>query len=152
MARAGSLRASDADRERIVERLRAAAAEGRLAAEELDERVHAALTAVTYRELDATVGDLPSAHDGRPPRRRDTGPRSPVATGVRTLGPYAAGALRANPLLIVFLIPLVAVTGAMLIAASAVWAVFMIVLFVLGARSVSVGPSAVRRRAGPPRR
>ena len=150
--RSGSLRASDADRDRIVERLRGAAAEGRLAPEELDHRVHAALTAVTYGELDATVRDLPSERGERPERRRAGGWNSPAATSARTLGPFAARALRANPLLIVFLIPLAAVTGAMLIAASAVWAVFMIVVFALGARSVSAGPCAARRRVGSPRR
>jgi hypothetical protein len=132
VSRHDSLRASDADRDEVVDRLRVAATEGRLAAEELDVRVHAALTALTYAELEATVRDLPS------PRHRPAGTaRSPRRTsapnGVRTVGGVALTALRANPLLIVFLIPLVAVTGAMLIAASAVWAVFMLVLLMLGA-------------------
>lgn len=53
------MRASDADRERIAERLRGAAAEGRLLTDELEERLAAALRARTYGELDALVADLP---------------------------------------------------------------------------------------------
>jgi hypothetical protein len=59
MARRSTLRASDADREHIAERLRKAASEGRLLAEELEERIEAALTARTYGELDGLVADLP---------------------------------------------------------------------------------------------
>jgi hypothetical protein len=55
------LRASHADRDRVVEQLRIAAGDGRLTAEELDERLEAALTARTYRELAALTADLPSA-------------------------------------------------------------------------------------------
>jgi hypothetical protein len=66
------LRAADADRERIAERLRQAAAEGRLAPDELEERLEVAFSARTYAELDALVGDLPrrEAEPPRPPRRR----------------------------------------------------------------------------------
>ena len=56
-----SLRASHADRDRTVEVLRDAAGDGRLTASELDERVEAALTARTGRELDALTADLPTA-------------------------------------------------------------------------------------------
>ena len=59
MERRSILRASDADREQVAERLRKAASEGRLIAEELEQRLEAALTARTYGELDALVSDLP---------------------------------------------------------------------------------------------
>jgi hypothetical protein len=55
------LRASHADRDRVVEELRIAAGDGRLTAEELDERLEAALTARTYRELAVLTADLPAA-------------------------------------------------------------------------------------------
>jgi hypothetical protein len=58
------LRASHADRDRVVEQLRIAAGDGRLTAEELDERLEAALTARTYRELAALTADLPPAGVG----------------------------------------------------------------------------------------
>lgn len=53
------LRIADADRDRTVERLRAAAAEGRLDPDELEERLSRALAARTQGELDAVLGDLP---------------------------------------------------------------------------------------------
>ena len=56
----GESRASYEDRDRVVEVLRVSAGDGRLTAEELDERVEAALTARTYNELAALVADLPS--------------------------------------------------------------------------------------------
>jgi hypothetical protein len=54
------LRASYEDRDRVVELLRVAAGDGRLTAEELDERLEVALTARTYGELTALVKDLPT--------------------------------------------------------------------------------------------
>jgi uncharacterized RDD family membrane protein YckC len=53
------MRASDADRERAVAFLHDAATEGRLNADELDDRIAQAFAATTYGELDALVGDLP---------------------------------------------------------------------------------------------
>jgi hypothetical protein len=58
------LRASHEDRDRVAELLRIAAGEGRLTAEELDERLEKALTARTYGELEALGRDL-SAAPGR---------------------------------------------------------------------------------------
>ena len=73
-----SLRASDSDREDVAERLRAATAEGRLLAGELEQRLEVAFKARTYGELDALVGDLPAAPAPLPARRR---PGLPVLAG-----------------------------------------------------------------------
>ena len=54
------MKASDIDREQTADRLHVAAAEGRLLAEELEDRLDAVFTARTYGELDAIVSDLPS--------------------------------------------------------------------------------------------
>jgi len=56
----GELRASHADRDQVVELLRVAAGDGRLSAEELDDRLERALTARTYAELAALTADLPA--------------------------------------------------------------------------------------------
>ena len=72
MARRATLKASDADREQVAERLRHATAEGRLLAEELEERLEAVFSARTYGELDAVVADLP----GTTPARRRQASRS----------------------------------------------------------------------------
>jgi Domain of unknown function (DUF1707) len=53
------LRIADADRDRTVERLRTAAAEGRLDPDELEDRVSRALSARTQSDLDAVLRDLP---------------------------------------------------------------------------------------------
>jgi hypothetical protein len=94
-----SLRASDADRERFVEALRQHHVEGRLTAEELDERTERAYTARTLGDLDALATDLPAlqppapapapspvppagwdpAASGLPPRMRSPGPRRAAA-------------------------------------------------------------------------
>jgi Domain of unknown function (DUF1707) len=64
------VRVSDADRERIVDELRAHAVEGRLTVEELEERVQRALGARTASELVALTRDLPERPAPRPPAPR----------------------------------------------------------------------------------
>ena len=53
------LRASDADRERIVEQLRQHTADGRLTMEEFEQRMSAAYAAKTYGDLAELTRDLP---------------------------------------------------------------------------------------------
>jgi class 3 adenylate cyclase len=55
------LRASHADRDRVVEVLRIAAGDGRLTADDLDQRLEAALTARTLAELEPLLADLTRA-------------------------------------------------------------------------------------------
>ena len=57
---AGQL-ASHADRERVVDVLRTAAGDGRLTADELDQRLEAALTARTLADLEPLLADLTTA-------------------------------------------------------------------------------------------
>ncbi len=66
----GELRASYEDRDRVAETLRIAAGDGRLSADELDQRLEAALTARTYGELAALTRDLPAAR-GAPAAPRE---------------------------------------------------------------------------------
>jgi hypothetical protein len=130
MARYGSLRASDADREHVVERLRNATAEGRLAAHELEQRVGAALRARTYGELDATVSDLPSR---RSQQRR------------------VAVSLREHPMLLVAAIPVVIIAVALLAAITVASLALGAVLFFLTRRRMTyLGPGtyAYRRCIG----
>ncbi len=53
-------RAADADRDAVAERLRIAAADGRIELEELDERLGQAYRAKTYGDLAVLVADLPA--------------------------------------------------------------------------------------------
>lgn len=58
------LRASHEDRDKVVELLRISAGDGRLNADELDQRLELALNARTYGELAKLVADLPVAGGG----------------------------------------------------------------------------------------
>jgi class 3 adenylate cyclase len=75
------LRASDADRERVVALLREHYESGRLSDDELSDRVEAAYGARTDAELDALTADLPSPHHPAPRRRRRR--RGGLAASVR---------------------------------------------------------------------
>jgi len=81
---------SDADRERVAERLRQAAGEGRLAPEELEERLEAALSARTEADLAPLVADLPPELQERSrPRRRWSDLRAFAATAVLLVAIWA---------------------------------------------------------------
>ena len=90
------LRASDADRDRVIARLRDHFAEGRLTHDELDERITAALNAKTFGDLHVLMADLPEP--------------GPASTAVRTLPRAAAGPVfvrrgpRLLPLAMLFLL------------------------------------------------
>jgi fatty acid desaturase len=139
VAKHGTLRASDADREQIIDRLRKASAEGRLAAHELEHRVTTALKSRTYAELDATVADLP-------PDRRN---------GRRGSSHWAVSTVRAHPALLLVAIPIAMVVVAAIVAITLVWAVVMIIVLVLGHRGpMRGGPFGYAARRGfvpPPR-
>ena len=59
------MRASDADRDSVVDLLRDHGAAGRLSTEELEERADRALAARTFGELDSVLTDLPAVPDRR---------------------------------------------------------------------------------------
>ena len=67
-------RASDKERDAVVQRVQDAFAEGRLDDTEFDERTRAALTARTHAELDALLADLPAATPGSAPAVPGRGP------------------------------------------------------------------------------
>ena len=92
-----SLRVADVDRDRVAERLRRAAGEGRLAPDELEERLEAAFGARTQADLAPLVADLPA----EPPPR----PRAPRRGG-------GHGDLRAFVATSVLLVAIWALTGA----------------------------------------
>jgi Domain of unknown function (DUF1707) len=85
----GHLRASDADRERVLEALKTAFVQGRLGRHELGTRAAQALTSRTYAELaGATAGIVarpavpPVPRRPAPPARRGPVSRRAVAWGV----------------------------------------------------------------------
>jgi hypothetical protein len=88
---AGDLRAGDADRERVAERLRLALDEGRLNLHEYDERLRDAYGARTYRELDALLADLPNV---TPPSQSQLVPASSTAVQPGSYPNATAGWIR----------------------------------------------------------
>ena len=76
-----ALRASDADRDRVTELLRAAVADGRLDPSEFDQRLDAALTARTIDALAPLTADLIAApgSDGSPALPLAETPAEPAA-------------------------------------------------------------------------
>jgi hypothetical protein len=77
------LRASDAEREAVVARLREHGAAGRLDVDELEERVGAAYAARTHGELARLLDDLPALRGPLP--QTQGAPRQAVAPGQRRL-------------------------------------------------------------------
>ena len=77
----GRLRASDADRDRAVDELKAAFEQGRLAKDEFDLRIGQVLVALTHADLDAQTADVPAAL----PR-----PAQPTATALALIAQRAA--------------------------------------------------------------
>jgi hypothetical protein len=84
----GGLRASHADREQVIDTLKAAFVQDRLTKDELDMRVGQALASRTYADLAAVTADIPAGLAGaRPPQkpaRAQT--RRPVNTPVKAGG------------------------------------------------------------------
>ena len=136
MAHDAALRASDADRDAVAERLRAAAVEGRLDADELEQRMHVALRARTYGQLQQLLDDLPDAPRlgrGRP-RLSGRPTTTAVVLAVRVL---------------VFLVVATVVIGLMVLAA-AWWMLWVVVWFVMCGRHRRFAPPRRRRGAGRP--
>ena len=73
------MRASEAEREAVVERLREHCAAGRLTVDELSERIERAYAARTVADLDALTADLPRPVSAR---RADTLDRA-IADAIR---------------------------------------------------------------------
>jgi len=77
----GHLRAAHADREHVIDLLKAAFVQGRLTKDELDARAGQALTAQTCAELAALTADIPAGPPAtrppRPPARPQNRPKQP---------------------------------------------------------------------------
>ena len=86
------MRASDADRQEVIERLRTALDEGRLKMDEFVERMGLASEAVTYGDLAPLHADLPAG--GRVARREPAEPSSVPSAAHPMAAPQAAAVSR----------------------------------------------------------
>jgi Domain of unknown function (DUF1707) len=83
----GHLRSSHADREHVLEVLKAAFVQGRMDKGELDARVGRALASRTYVELAALTADIPAGSALAPPRQPARARnRAPMSNNVRDVG------------------------------------------------------------------
>lgn len=85
-AAAAGLRASRADRERVIDLLKAAFAQGRLDRDEFDARIGQALASRTYGELAAVTADIPAELTGALPRRPPVRPRRRIPFNTAVTG------------------------------------------------------------------
>lgn len=84
---------SDADRERAIDVLKDAFAEGRLTREEHAERVERAYGSRTDAELAAVSGDLPAGPPGTPPSQARPGPAGYLLRPAARTNPLAIASL-----------------------------------------------------------
>ena len=84
----GHLRASHADREHVIDTLKAAFVQGRLTKDELDARVGRTFASRTYAELATLTADLPAGLIEAPPPRKPARarPRRPMGKVVAGVG------------------------------------------------------------------
>jgi hypothetical protein len=82
MAGCGRLRASDADRDQVIDVLKAAFVQGRLTKDEFDARVGATLASRTYADLAAGTSDIPAGLIGAQPERKPA--RAPMTKVVKS--------------------------------------------------------------------
>ena len=77
----GRLRASHADREQVIDRLKAAFVQGRLTKDEFDARVGQTLAARTYAELATLTADIPAGLIAAQPPPKPARPRARPPVG-----------------------------------------------------------------------
>jgi Domain of unknown function (DUF1707) len=97
----GHLRASHADREQVIDSLKAAFVQGRLAKDKFDLRVGQALASRTYEDLAGLTADLPAGPAAaRSPREPAAAPAQPVSKtlmwGAFAISAAAIGAIAAS--------------------------------------------------------
>jgi hypothetical protein len=128
MAAAGHRRllASHADREQVIDQLKAALVQDRLTRDEFDARISLAFTSRTYAELAALTADIPAGLTAAQPLRK------PARVHRR---PSMSRAVRGTACLIVA--AHVGMAAAILAGSGA--AVFFMVLFILIGTAVAIG-------------
>jgi hypothetical protein len=131
-AAAAGQRASRADRERVIDLLKAAFVQGRLARDEFDARVGQALASRTHAELAVVTADIPAELIGalppRPPARAQG--RIPMNTAI-TGGACVVGAANLGMIAALIIGSPVAIVAV---------AVFTVIGVILAIRAMIVAP------------
>ena len=151
------IRVSDADRERVASQLRDQYAEGRLTADELDERITATLSAKTFAELRRVTADLPvpgpAAGSAGPGAGRPAPPWAGRPRGGRGFAMRRHRGPRFLPVLLLLLIAALVIPGAgfLLVAFVKIVLLFWLVALVAGLFAAARFRRHARRhwRSGP---
>lgn len=139
------MRASDADREQVVEILTTAFVQGRLSLDELGPRAGQALASRTYAELAATIADIPAPPLAAPPAPGRARPPAPARIAV----PAPPGRMPAGAKAAVW-------AACLIVALPAVWAAFLtyyggfLILFLVAftGLTLAIGTRVDRKAAG----
>lgn len=134
------MRVSDAERDKVAARLREHFAEGRLDADELDERLATTLKAKTFGDLHTVMADLPE------PAAPATDTRDPSPQGPRWGYRYHRRGPRLLPVALLVLFAVLALHGG-------AWALFglvrvLFVVWLVACLAMFVGARRYRRRMG----
>jgi Domain of unknown function (DUF1707) len=132
VASRGHLRAAHADREQVIDTLKAAFVQGRLAKDEFDMRLGQTFAARTYADLAAVTADIPAELAGAGPAGA-----GPAGAGPAGAGPGGAGRAAVQPLRE----PVRALTQA---EKAAAWGMYGIVLTVMLTIAVVPGQATIR--------
>jgi hypothetical protein len=127
----GYLRAAHADREQVIDTLKAAFVQGRLAKDEFDTRLGQTFAARTYADLAAVTGDIPAGPAGAGPARA-----GPARAGLAGAGLAGAGRAAVQPPCD----PARALTRA---EKAAAWGMYGIVVTVMLTIAVIPGPTTI---------
>jgi hypothetical protein len=102
----GHLRASDADREQVIDTLKAAFVQGRLAKDELDARIGQTFASRTYAALAEITAGIPAGLTGAPPLRTPVRTlRTPARTRAKNAVAWAAYGILMPALFAVVIVP-----------------------------------------------
>jgi Domain of unknown function (DUF1707) len=94
----GHLRASDADRERVIDALKTAFVQGRLSQSQLTRRAGQAFESRTYAELAGATAGIPAGRAATPPPRQPAAPVRARAVNWQAIG-WVGGVIVVSPAL-----------------------------------------------------
>jgi hypothetical protein len=135
------LRASHADREDVIDTLKAAFVQGRLAKEEFDARLGRTFGSRTYADLAAITADLAAGPNGGPAAGSATAPRSHRLSWPEKAVAWGLYSIVMTVIFTIAVVPGPTTVGVVVVTAAVVYAIFWLlggVLMVATRRGLSV--------------
>ncbi len=126
----GHLRASDADRERVIEVLKVAFAQGRLAQDDFEPRIGQAFAARTYAELADVTAGLTGAQPVRKPDRARVGKEAapdPARARAKKIAGWSAYGIVLPAIFAAVIVPGYANIGVAVVTTAAIYFIFWLI-------------------------